>query len=177
MEYVYATLLGLVNPAFLASVAIGLPGNWLIVAATGAFAWWRWDEGRPADEQVIGVVPLIVMAGLALIAEGLEMFSGLVGAKKAGGSKWGALGALAGTIVGGIAGTFLIPVPIVGSIVGACAGAAAGAGAMEYASGRSVDASTRSAAGAGVGRFAGILVKFGLGAVIWCVATVAAFWN
>lgn len=41
MEYVYATLLGLVNLAFLASVAIGLPGNWLIVAATGAFAWWR----------------------------------------------------------------------------------------------------------------------------------------
>lgn len=175
MTYLYAALLCAVNLLWLGMVLLGLPGNWLIVATTAAYAWWRWDGSRAAGQQEIAVVTLCAMGGLALLAEGLELAGGLIGSKQAGGSRWGAFGALIGTVIGAIAGTVIIPIPVVGSILGACGGAAAGACALEYASGRTLMPALKSAAGAGAGRFAGMMVKLGVGGVIWMIASLAAF--
>ena len=111
---------------------------------------------------------------LALAGEACEFGAGLAGAKQAGGTRRGALGALIGALAGGIVGTFFIP--LLGSLVGACVGAALGAWALELTGGRSQRASLKSGVGAGVGRLAGTLAKLGAGIVIWLMVAVAAFW-
>lgn len=176
MNYVIASGLAILNLLWLALSLVGLPGNWLMVATTGIVAWWRWDSAHRPGDQMFSVAVLVVLALLALAGEMIEMLSGWVGAKRAGGSGWGALGALLGTLVGGIAGTFVIPIPIVGSIVGACCGAASGALVMEFAIGRTTDDAVRSATGAGLGRAAGMAAKLSAGAGIWLIATTASFW-
>jgi uncharacterized protein YqgC (DUF456 family) len=176
MILVWATLLTLLNCVWLFLGILGLPGTWLMVASTALLAWWQWDADGDPSERMFSITVLIVVAALALLGEIMELAAGLIGSKKAGGTKWGAIGALLGTIVGGVAGTFLIPVPVVGSIVGACLGAAIGAGALEMTSGRELAPSVKSGVGAGVGRLGGVFIKLGIGVLIWVIVAVAAFW-
>lgn len=176
MNYVIASGLTIMNLVWLALSLVGLPGNWLMVATTGIVAWWRWDSARQSTDQMFSGSVLVVLALLALGGETVELFSGWMGAKRAGGSRWGAFGALLGTLIGGIAGTFFILIPIVGSIIGACCGAALGAMVMEYAIGRTTDDAVRSATGAGIGRAAGLVAKLAAGSAIWLIATIASFW-
>lgn len=176
MIYVWATLLSLLNGLWLLLGILGLPGTWLMVASTALLAWWQWNGGKEAGPQMFSLGVLIAIGVLALVGEVLELVAGLVGSKKAGGTKWGAVGAILGTIVGGIAATFVIPVLIIGSIIGACLGAAIGAGAFEMISGRTLKPSVKSGVGAGVGRFGGMIIKLGIGVLIWLIIAVAAFW-
>lgn len=176
MSILVAAGLALVNLMWLALSLLGLPGNWLMVATTGLIAWWRWDPSRPPTDQMISVTVLVILALLALVGEAVELLGGWFGAKRTGGSRWGAVGALLGTLIGGIAGTLVIPIPIIGSILGACCGAAIGALALEFASGRAPGDAVRSATGAGLGRAAGMAAKLSTGGAIWLIATVASFW-
>lgn len=176
MIYLWATLLSLLNIVWLLLGILGLPGTWLMVASTALLAWWQWEDGKDASQQMFSLGVLITIGVLALLGEILELGAGLVGSRKAGGTKWGAVGAILGTIVGGISATFLIPLPIISSIIGACLGAALGAGAFEMMSGRKLTPSFKSGVGAGVGRFGGVVIKLGIGVVIWLIITVAAFW-
>ncbi len=175
MSIVWAILLCVVNLLWLASLVLGLPGNWLMLATTAAFVWWQWDPGLPAGEQVISAHVLVAAGLLALAAEVVEILAGAAGSRRAGGSKWGAVGALVGTMAGAIAGTLFIPIPVIGTILGAVLGAAAGATGLELATGRTTTAAIRSGAGAGAGRFAGLMAKLGFGAAIWAGVAVAAF--
>lgn len=170
MEYVYATLLVVLDVAFLFAIILGLPGTWLMVLLAAFFAWW------PRDDAILPLWVVIVSAAVALVGEVFEFFSGALGTKKAGGSRRGAVGALVGGVVGGILGTIFVPVPIVGSIAGMCVGAFALAASVEWLDGRSVDESLRSGGGAAAGRLLGVLGKFGVGVVIWILCSVAAFW-
>jgi uncharacterized protein YqgC (DUF456 family) len=176
MPYVIATVLTLLNLVWLALTVIGVPGTWLIVLTTALVAWWQWDGALPWHGQYIGGPALITLLVLALLGELIELVAGLLGSKAAGGSRYGATGALIGTFVGGIVGTFWIPVPVIGSLIGACGGAMLGALAFELRSGRKWDESVKSGAGAGVGRLAGTLGKVACGVVMWLLAAVAAFW-
>ena len=119
---------------------------------------------------------LIAIVVLALLGEILELAAGLIGSKRAGGSKWGAAGAIVGTIIGAVVATFLPLLPVIGTIAGACVGAALGAAALEMISGRKVSPSVKSGVGAGVGRLGGVIIKLGIGVMIWLIVTVAAFW-
>ncbi|MCH2373536.1 MAG: DUF456 domain-containing protein [Planctomycetes bacterium] len=169
MEYVYiAAFLGL-NLIWLFLIVFGLPGNWLMVASAAGLLWWK------PELDLFNSSTLCVCAGLALVGEIFEFVSGVVGSKKAGGSKWGSVGAIVGALVGAIFGTVLIPIPIVGSILGVCLGAFAGAMLLELVSGRNFGSSFRSGSGAAVGRFVGVMAKLGVGAVIWIVLAAAAF--
>lgn len=176
MVYVWAILLSLLNGVWLFLGILGLPGTWLMVASTALLAWWQWDDGAGAGPQMFSLGVLVAIGVLALLGEILELGAGLIGSKKAGGTKWGAVGAILGTIVGGISATFIIPVPIIGSIIGACLGAALGAGVFEMISGRKLTPSVKSGVGAGVGRLGGMIIKLGIGALIWLIIAVAAFW-
>jgi uncharacterized protein YqgC (DUF456 family) len=118
----------------------------------------------------------VVIAGLAAFGEVLELVSGIAGARRAGGSKWGAWGALAGGILGAAFGTVLVPVPVLGSVIGMCLGAFAGAASAEWLSGRALGQSLRSGQGAAVGKLFGILGKLAVGLAIWLIAAAAAFW-
>lgn len=170
MMYLWATILVLANGAWLFLVLLGLPGNWLIVGSTALVAWLYWDRG------MISKWTLIALVLIAVVGEVLEFAAGAVGTKRAGGSRGGAFGALMGGLIGAAVGTLVIPVPVIGSLLGACSGAFSGALAMELAGGRELDPAIRSGLGAGAGRFVGTVAKLAVGAVLWIVVAVAAFW-
>ncbi len=163
----YAVVLLLINTLALLLVPIGLPGTWLMVAATAAVAWLQ--EGM-FSLWTLGAIALIALGG-----EILEFIAGAAGSKKAGGTWRGAVGAILGGLVGGIAGTFLIPVPVLGSILGAALGAAGGALLGELSGGKKLEAAAAVGRGAFVGRLLGTVFKLGAGALIWVVALAASF--
>ena len=168
MVYLYASILTLLNLCWLALVLIGLPGTWLMLATTALLAWWQGD--------MFSLWTLGIVLVLAIIGEVLEFFAGVVGTKRAGGSRWGAAGAIVGCIIGGIVATFLIPIPVLGTLIGACGGAALGAWLMELASGKEMRLAVRSGIGGVIGRLLGTLAKLGIGSLIWLILAVAAFW-
>ncbi|MFN0138289.1 MAG: DUF456 domain-containing protein [Phycisphaerae bacterium] len=177
MTIIAASVLLVLNTAWLGLLVLGLPGTWLIAFTTVGVAWWRWDSALPWDQQFIAAPALIALVALAVVGEIWEFAAGIAGARKAGASGWGSLGALVGAIIGGIAGTFMIPIPVIGSLAGACGGAAAGAWLLEFASGRTHDEAVRSGVGAGIGRVKGTLAKLAVGAAMWVLALVAVVWN
>lgn len=170
MVYVWIFLLLLINAFFLLLVLFALPGNWLMVALTCLFAWWRWDDG------VFSIYTLVAIGILATLAELFEFFGGMGGAKKAGARWFGAFGALLGAIIGAVVCTFLIPIIMLGTVIGACVGAGTGALVFEMAAGRRLEESARSGLGAGLGELVGITIKISLGFVIWAIIAIAAFW-
>ena len=172
--YLYAALLVILNLLWLFLVVVGLPGTWLMVLSTAGVAWLAsWQ----LEEEMFSTWTLVIITAIAALGEVLEFISGVLGAKKAGGSGWGSFGALVGGLLGALFGTIFIPIFIVGSILGVCLGAFAGAALFEKLSGRSVDESVRSGQGAAVGRFLGIGAKLALGVVIWVIVAVAAFYH
>ncbi len=166
MAWLYYLLLLIVSITGLFLNILGLPGLWLIVGATAAYAWitgWELYVGWPS------IMTLII---LGLAAEVLEFAAGAAGSKAAGGRIRGMIGAVVGAVIGGIFLSF-VPVPVVSTIVGACAGAFLGASIMEYWD-RDIHHAMRVGVGAAKGRFAGIVVKSAIGIAMVLVVLVAA---
>lgn len=167
-------LLILVLAASWVMTLFSLPGNWLMVAVAAAFAYFE-----PASGPSISWKVVLVLAAMALFGEAAELVAAALGAKRAGGSRRGALlaicGSMAGAIVGGIVG---LPIPVVGSMVAAIVGAGLGAlaGAMfgEAWKGRSLDESWQVGRAAFWGRIVGTLAKTTIGSAMLVVAVVAA---
>ncbi len=170
MLFVFSILLVAINAVWLGLVIFGLPGNWLMVLTTCAFAWWQREQG------VFSVVTLVAITVLAVAGELIEFIAGVGGARKAGSSRLISLGAIVGAIFGAILGTVLIPVPVLGTILGASAGAGLVVWAAEIMAGQEMEHSIRRGVGAGMGQLLGILGKVAVGVVIWIVVAVAVFW-
>lgn len=152
---------------------VGAPGNWLMVAAVALYAWLL-PEQSPQDVSWPVVAALVVLASLG---EVIELLAGAVGAAKVGGSRRGAVLALAGSLIGGIAGILLAtPIPVVGqaaaALLLAAAGALAGAMLGELSAGRSMHQSWRIGRAAFWGRLLGTLAKSVVASVM--LALVAA---
>ena len=178
MVYLWATLLLLLNAVWLLTVVLGLPGTWLIVVSTALVAWWQWGDPATGQPGMFSLTTLIVIVVLAGLAEGAEVLTGVVGSKRAGGTRWGAVGALLGGFFGAVVGTVLIPIPLplLGPLIGACGGAFLGAWGLELAGGRRMRESAQAGVGAGAGTLAGRVIKLIVGVVIWLIVAVAAFW-
>ena len=130
-----------------------LPGHLIILIAAVAFRLMR-----GADSGLVWWT-FVILALLMAISQTLEIVSGAAGSKWFGGTRWGALGAL----VGGIVGMFFMPFGLlVGPLVGAFA--------CEIAFAKK---QTRPAAisgfGSVVGTLAGMGIKLAIGAImiIW----------
>ena len=103
--------------AGIALAAVTLPGVWLALCVAllcnlwqpGMFNWWT----------------LGICAGAGALGEIIELAASALGAKKAGGTRAGALSALGGTLIGAFAGSFFF-FPI-GTVAGAVLGAGIGA--------------------------------------------------
>jgi uncharacterized protein YqgC (DUF456 family) len=153
---------------------VGLPGNWIILIAAALYAWWL-----PVDVRVaVGWNTVIALAALAVLGEVLEFAAGALGVSKAGGSRRGAILALAGSIVGGLVGLVVgVPIPVVGSLAAALIfgglGALVGALVGESWKGRDLAASLEIGKAAFVGRIAGTLGKLIVGAVMVVVLLAA----
>jgi uncharacterized protein YqgC (DUF456 family) len=174
MAIVFALLLILVLLACWAIDLLGLPGNWLMVAATAVYAYFVPTQSRAA----LGWKTVVALLVLAALGEIVELLAGSLGAARAGGSKRAAVMALLGSVFGALLGMIVgLPVPLVGSILAAVLFAAVGAmiGAVlgEMHAGRDLDASLRIGKLAFWGRLAGTAGKLFLGAVMVAVVVVA----
>lgn len=128
------SLAGLVVP-----VIPGVP-----LAALGAvLAGWL------TDFEKLGGTPLLVIVGLALLAQLLDFLGGLLGARYSGGSRAG----MVGSVVGSLAGVIIAP-PF-----GFLPGAFVGAVLFELLSRRSAEDAWRSGVGAFLGALGGTFVK------------------
>jgi uncharacterized protein YqgC (DUF456 family) len=118
---------------------------------------------------------LIAVTVLALIGELIEFLAGMTGARRSGASWRGSIMAVFGAILGAIFGTFLIPIPFLGSAAGAAIGAGLAVWATELSAGNwpSIPSAPRRRR---TGQFIGITCKIAVGALIWLIIAIAAFW-
>ncbi len=170
MIYLFIIALILLNLFWFLLVFLGLPGNWLIVITTCAFAWWQ------KDHHLFSAYTLAAMGILALTGELVEFFAGMTGAKKAGAGWRGSLGALCGGLPGAVLGTFLIPIPLVGTIFGAATGAGFGSFLAERAGGRDKDHAVKIGLSASKGSLLGTATKLLIGFTLLILSAFAAFW-
>lgn len=127
MEEAASTLLG---GAGLVLLAVGLGGAVIPVLPGPFLIWlgallWAWADGF----ERVGWPTLIVLAVLAAVAWGSDLFLNLVIGRKAGASWKAILGAIVGGILGGLLLSGLFP--FLGTILGALVGAVAGAYVVE----------------------------------------------
>ena len=141
-------------------IPFGLPGLWVMVGAALLYSW--------AEPDRLGIVTLLGLTALAVVAEVLEFLTAGRYARKYGGSKRAAWGAIAGGIAGAIIG---VPVPIIGSVIGAFVGSFAGALAAEMTLGGRIGDATRVAKGALIGRAVATALKVAIGVALlaWVV--------
>ena len=168
MVFVYAALLTVLNLIFWLAIVFGLPGTWLMILSAAVADWWL------AETPLFGTPVLLAAVGLAVLGEILEFFLSAAGSRGAGGSRRGAVLAIAGGIVGAILGT-PIPVPLLGTLIGACIGAFVGALIGDVWAGRPLFHSMAAGKGAAVGRFWGTVSKLIVGGVLVLLLGVAAF--
>jgi uncharacterized protein YqgC (DUF456 family) len=166
MHWLYYILLLLISIGSLALVVVTLPGLWVMTAAAAVYALLT-------HEAFIGHKSLIALFLLALVAEVIELTAGGAAAKKAGGSRRAAIGALLGGIVGGIIGSFVLPLVL--TIVGICIGSFVGAALGEITVAREATQALRVGWGAAKGRLFGVLLKLAFGAVMFLVILIAGF--
>lgn len=144
MAIAWASLFAVAVIVFWFLNLIGMPGNWLIAAASAFYAWLFPSEARTSVSwPTVGIV-----VGLAVLGEIAEFAASAAGVRKLGGSWPGTIFALMGSIVGSVTGIFAgFPMPVIGSLVAAIAfgglGALAGAMLGEVAHGKSLDISLK----------------------------------
>jgi len=152
--------------AGIALAAVTLPGVWLALCVAllcnlwqpGMFNWWT----------------LGICAGAGALGEIIELAASALGAKKAGGTRAGALSALGGTLIGAFAGSFFF-FPI-GTVAGAVLGAGIGAMVGEKViSKQGWHASSKIGAGAAAGRLVATIAKIAVAAGVGVTLSVAAW--
>jgi uncharacterized protein YqgC (DUF456 family) len=158
-------LLVLAQVVGLALIPLGLPGIWLQVGGLAAYGFFT-------DFTSVGWVPLVVITAMAVLAEMIEFSLGGRFARKYGGGRRAAWGAILGGIAGAIVG---VPVPIIGSLIGAFLGSFLGAAILEFTSRRKLPGSLRAGWGALLGRLAATAVKSGLGVAVAALALLTAW--
>ncbi len=113
---------------------------------------------------------ILVLLGIALAGEILELMAQAYGAKRFGSSRRGNIGGLIGAIAGAILGApFLFGL---GALFGALGGAFAGCWLMEVGHGRNASEARHAAWGAFWGKFFGLSLKFGLGMCMFALTAV-----
>lgn len=158
-------LLVLAQVAGLLLIPFGLPGTWLQVLGLVGY-------GFATDFRTVDAVPIVIVLVLAVIGEVVEFTLGGRYARKYGGSKRAAWGAILGGIVGAVIG---VPVFLIGSVIGAFVGAFAGAALLELTHSPDHRAALRVGWGAFVGRLVATAAKSAVGAAIAAVALFAAW--
>lgn len=146
------------------SIVLGFPGTFLILGDVIVYSLITGFEK-------IGFKIIIVLVLISLLAEAVDFFLGVAGARKYGSSKRGVVL----SIIGGIIGV-IVMAPILlglGAVIGAFLGGFAGAFLGEYLEQRKLKPALRAGYGALIGRIAGVLVKGSL-AIVMIVITMSA---
>ena len=134
-----------------------VPGIILTIIAAVIFILWK---GLAA----LGIWNLVIILAMGLIYLLIDWLGGVLGAKKFGGSKYGAWGAIAGGLLG---------IPL-GGFLGIVMGTMIGAAAFEIIFNRlEIKKSLTVGLGAGVGFLLGSVGKI----IVVAVATIAFLWG
>lgn len=157
-------LLALSQVIGLLLIPFGLPGLWVQVGGLIVYAWLT-------GFTTVGAATMIGVLVLAAAAELAEFLLGARYARRYGGGRRAAWGAILGGIVGALAG---VPVPIIGSVIGAFLGSFAGAALLELTTARGASPALRAGWGALVGRTIATVLKVGVGISVAVVAMAAA---
>lgn len=144
-----AGLVGLVLPV--------IPGALLIFAGLLLAAWIE-------DFVYVGFWTIAVLAVLAMLTYGVDLWATMFGAKKFGASKYAVIGAVLGSIIGLFLG---FPGVIFGPFIGAVAG--------ELLAQKNLHQATRSGIGATIGLVLGAALKLALAFAMIGIFTVARF--
>jgi len=161
-------LLVMLNTLWVALILLGLPGTWLMIATAALVEWLT-------DDVLFHAATLGVAVVLGALGELIEFMASAGGAKRAGATGSGAMGALVGGIVGAILGTVFIPVPLLGSLAGGAMGAFAGSAMLEHGGGKELREAMHVGRSAAVGHVLGMLGKLAMGVAVWVLLSVAVF--
>src|SRR4051812_21100499 len=104
MPWLYYILLLIVQLTGMFLSIVGLPGIWMMVLAVTGYAWLT------SARHFVSTGWLIALTVIAAISEVIEFLAGSAGAKKAGATKKGMLGAIIGGLIGAVFLTALIPI-------------------------------------------------------------------
>lgn len=153
---------------------LAMPGTWLMLGAAALYSWL----GPQSGVLQIQWKTVVALSALAVMGEVLEFLAGVVGARRAGGSRRSAIYSLVGSVVGALGGaTVGIPIPVVGSAVGAVLGGAvgafAGAAFAEHAQGQQTHQSVKVGQAAFWGRLLGTGAKTLIGTIMAIVIVVS----
>lgn len=146
-------------------IPFGLPGLWLQVGALALFAWLT-------GFATVGAAAILWVLGLAFLAEVAEFLLGGRYARRYGGGRRAAWGAILGGIVGAVVG---LPLPILGSVIGAFIGSFLGASLLELTTGRGATPALKAGWGAFLGRLVATGLKVGVGVSVAVVALLTAW--
>lgn len=161
----YWLLLAVMGVGIVGAVVPGIPGTILILAAIVA---WGMISG------FVGLSVPIIVAVVALVANmGIDFLAAYLGAKQAGASRWGQIGAIVGLLLGVFG---LLPaLPLGGPLLGLLLGPLLGAIIGEYLYRKDMRLAVRAGLGIVVGSIIGSLIQ-GLLAIVVVIVFVFTTW-
>ncbi|MEB3219304.1 MAG: DUF456 family protein [Nostocales cyanobacterium 94392] len=165
MQLIYGLLIALMLVGIIGAVVPGIPGTSLILIG---IIIWGFIKGSFAAISL----PLIVTGIVLLLSMGIDFFAAYWGAKKAGASKWGQIGAMVGLVLAffGLLPPFLVfGGPLIGIFIGPLLGAIIG----EFIYRKDLLIAIKAGLGIVVGSLIGNIIQgcLALAAVIVFVAT------
>lgn len=174
MQILGAVLFVVILLVCLALTSLGMPGNWIMVAAAAVYAYLT----PAAAVTHFGWPVVLALFLLAALGELIELVASALGVARGGGTRRGALLALGGSLAGAVVGLIVgLPIPVIGPLLAvllfASLGAMGGAILGEQWAGRDLAASWRIGKAAFWGRLFGTLGKTLCGAIMVVVATIA----
>ncbi|MBE9189933.1 DUF456 family protein [Gloeocapsopsis crepidinum LEGE 06123] len=167
MLILYWVLIALMIVGVIGAVVPGIPGTSLILMA---IIIWGVVQGSLSSI----VVPLVVAIAVLLASIGIEFLASYWGAKRAGASKWGQIGAIVGLILGflGLLPTLPFGGPLLGILLGPLLGAIIG----EYFYQRSWRLAVKAGVGIVVGSLVGNLIQGAL-AIVTLSVFILTTWS
>jgi len=177
INLLYALFCILLLTVSLSLNASGAPGNWVMLGITALYSWIM-PSDSPYD---FGFIVVFMVFSLSIIGEFLEFFTGVIGTKKAGGTKRGMWFSIVGSIFGSLAGIFIgIPIPIIGSLIAALlfsgVGALLGAYYGEKVEGKSSKEAWKVGISSFTGRILGSMFKIICGFIaLICISVAMMF--
>ncbi|QSJ17222.1 DUF456 family protein [Nostoc sp. UHCC 0702] len=164
MQIIYWLLIAVMLVGIIGAVVPAIPGTSLILIAI--IIWGIVSSSFAAIK-----IPLIVTIIVLVLSVGVDFLGGYIGAKQAGASKWGQIGAIVGLLLGffGLLPTLPFGGPLIGILFGPLLGAIIG----EYIYRRQFWLAVKAGVGIVVGTLVGNLVQgvLAIGAVTIFIVT------
>ena len=166
MQIIYWLLVAVMVVGIIGAVVPAIPGTSLILIAI--IIWGFVSSSFAAIK-----IPLIVTGVVLLLSIGVDFLAGYIGAKQAGASKWGQIGAFVGLLLGFFG---LLPaLPFGGPLLGILMGPLLGAIIGEYLYQRQLGLAIKAGIGIVVGTVLGNLLQ-GILAIAAVIVFLVTTW-